>query len=167
MFSVFPSAEKCFLHVLYSGAVRTPAPRHRKRRTPQCQVSASGSTSEPAKLISWPMTPGCLPKSESVDWNTSRIASWPPHPRIFLPVFILQSLPITGQSCVASIQPPRPTQRLSASEYRGPSHCPAIASLPLPGTGLQEPAGHSPRPPLPPGISRFRHPSLSFRAHLP
>ena len=90
--------------------------------------SASGSTSEPVKLMPWPAASQCLSRSDPGVLEAVPRSCQLRLTHISLPVLSLQSLPITGRSCVASIQPPKPMQRRSASEYR-PTACPGLPFL--------------------------------------
>lgn len=102
-------------------------------------LSASRSTSEPVKLMPWPVASQCFPRSDHGGQRRCHRPASCASPTS-LPVLTLQSLPITGRSCVASIQPPKPMRRPSASEYHPTLLLPP---LPCPGAGLQEPLDHS------------------------
>lgn len=89
-----------------------------------------------SRLRPWPLhASGCLTHVHRSSTMGPPAAPLPTS----LPLLTLQSLPITGQSCVGSTRPPRLMRRLSASES-----CPLPFAAHL-SAGLQEPADPSPR----------------------
>lgn len=124
----------CMCHAV--AKVRKSSPRCSKSICTLCKyklvelgVSALGSTSEPVNLIPWSMASLRLPTSDSGVLEAVPHYCRLPLTHVFLPVFTLQSLPTTGQSCVVFTRLPRLMRRLSASEYR-PLPCGTSPSLP-------------------------------------